>query len=78
MRVAKVRPRDQSGDQDSDGYANYRDVEQSARDLTMWLGYSGIGRFETASEYVARIKEKKYFEDSEINYLQALNKWLRV
>jgi hypothetical protein len=79
MRPAYVRPRSLLGDVDSDGYANYTDIEQSAEDLLLWLAYVNIPICTvllTPESYVYRLKQARYFEADLAQYTKAVRSWM--
>ena len=61
------------------GYAYYDSIEDSALDFVEWLKYNGCTIEElnrmSASQLVIFMKRKMYFEDSLVNYLNAVRSW---
>lgn len=75
MRNAKVRP--QLGEFNLSGYRKYRSRFDSAMDFLHWLHYNEFPeKINSATYYVKKLKDLKYFEDSEENYLNGLRKWI--
>lgn len=74
MREAQTRDRDQLGDIDNDGYANYKDWEQSIRDHRLWLEHHGLyGRYIVLDSYIESLKKKGYFEASLFQYKRGVS-----
>jgi len=59
------------------GYASYETVEDSIKDLQLWLdAKQAPEQFESADAYVEYIKSKGYFEATLNSYKKAVNKHL--
>jgi hypothetical protein len=75
MRNAKVRP--QLGEFNLSGYRKYQSRFDSAMDFLHWLHYNEFPeKINSATYYVKKLKDLKYFEDSEENYLNGLRSWM--
>ena len=73
MKSAHVRNRDQLGDLDNDGYANYKDWEQSVRDHRLWLEANGMFHsYLVPVSFVEDLKKKRYFEANLFVYKRGL------
>lgn len=80
MKPAYIRQKDQSGSKN--GYANYNTLDQAAHDLILWLDYNHfftdyLPNFPISEDsfivnYVDFLKQKRYFEDSQTNYLKGM------
>lgn len=59
------------------GHATFRSIQDSADDFILYLNArkAFTQKFSSPDQYVAWLKSKKYFEDSEKNYLTAVKKW---
>lgn len=69
MREAHIRDRNQLGDIDQDGYANYKDWEQSVRDHRLWLEHHNLyKRYLVLETYIEGLKKKQYFEANLFQY----------
>lgn len=62
---------------DKNGYAIFRSLEDSTRDLTEWFKYTKFPKFViSAADYVSELKKRNYFEADEEQYLTRLKKFL--
>lgn len=62
---------------DPAGYAIYSSPQDSIRDLLEWFRYNNFpGSVSGSAQYVAELKKRKYFEDSQFNYLKGINSHL--
>ena len=51
------------------GYAHYKNIETSVKDLILWLDFAGMSKnYYSITGYVEALKEKKYFEDTTEHY----------
>lgn len=59
-------------------YATYRNLEDSAKDLVLWLKYNRVPwtKINNADQYVAWIKSKGYFGATESEYLKGIKYWI--
>lgn len=71
--------RTQPGIEGGNPYATYNNLEDSAKDLVLWLNYNKINwaTINTADQYVAWIKKKGYFGATEKSYLQGVLSWIK-
>jgi len=79
MRPAYVRRKEQMGDTDSDGYANYSSIEQSVDDLLLWFQYNGItlkSIYYSPESYARVLKLHKYFEADLNEYSKGVARWM--
>lgn len=62
-----------------EGQAIYRSVEDSARDIRLYMEkrFNYPVNFSSLAELVAYMKSKRYFEDSTLNYLAGADAWYR-
>jgi flagellum-specific peptidoglycan hydrolase FlgJ len=78
MREAHYRTRDQEGDTDGDGFANYVDESQSVRDHRLWLEENDMYKnFSTPAAYVKSLKAHGYFEEPASSYTAGLTSFLK-
>ena len=76
MKEPAVRPSVSIGEQN--GYADYRDIEDSITDFRLYYKYVHLPeRFKSISEYVQALKEKNYFEDSQENYEKGVESFFK-
>jgi len=75
MRSARIRA--QLGKPDPSNYRRYESHYESALDFLHYLHYMDFPTdITTPKEYVQKLKNLKYFEDSENNYLTGLESWI--
>lgn len=60
-------------------YATYKNLEDSAKDLVLWLNYNRVpwSSINSADQYVAWIKSKGYFGAPEKSYLKGVISWIK-
>lgn len=57
-------------------YAKYRTVPDSVEDYILyWKHFAHPERYNNIEEFVARLKDKGYFEDKEETYLRGVKHW---
>lgn len=76
MKRPVIRPFFGSGGQVGQ-FAEYENYRQSVQDLMAWMDYTGFPLAVSGSaQYVAELKKRGYFEDSQQNYLNGVNRGL--
>ena len=58
------------------GYAHYESIEDSARDMVLYLKARRIPDYTTVAPYVKHLKRKGYFEDSLKKYTRSLERYV--
>jgi hypothetical protein len=75
-RPGPLLPVDKEG-KPQGSYQQYRSYYQSVRDFKLWLEYNRFPEFVlTPFNYVRELKKRKYFEDTESNYLNGIKSFL--
>lgn len=60
------------------GFAVYSSLDSAALDFVYFMQYKNIpDTFTRADTYAKFLKKINYYEDSEVNYRRALNRWLK-
>jgi hypothetical protein len=62
-----------TSESEKNGYANYKDIEDAVVDIKYYFEYVGLSKnyFDVGS-YVAALKRKGYYEDTEENYQKGI------
>jgi hypothetical protein len=76
MKIPSRRPF--VGFKDTKPYMRYTSFFQSIQDLLLWMAFTKFPlSVPDSKSFVAELKKRKYFEDSEANYLRGVNSALR-
>jgi hypothetical protein len=76
MKIPSRRPF--VGFKDTKPYMRYTSFFQSIQDLLLWMAFTKFPlSVPDSKSFVAELKKRKYFEDSESNYLRGVNSALR-
>jgi len=69
----------QPGSEGSNPYARYTNLEDSTKDLVLWLNYNKVPwlNINSADQYIAWIKKKGYFGATYENYLKGVLSWIK-
>lgn len=57
-------------------YAKYDNVQDSLKDMLIYLNFVNMPIVVTAEQYARELKSRSYYEDSEINYIRGLKNGL--
>ena len=68
MRPAQERQAEQLNYKSNDAYAKYDSIEQSVRDLALWMQAVNFIWYDTPEAYCAELQKHGYFTDSLENY----------
>ena len=58
-------------------YAMFDNVQDSLKDLILYLNFVNMPIINTAEQYAKELKSRSYFEDTEVNYIRGLNNGLK-
>ena len=69
----------QPGSEGGAPYATYRNIEDSAKDLVLWLNYNRVkwDTINSPDQYISYIKQKGYFGAPESSYLKGVKAWIK-